>query len=79
MARTPGAWLVLVLAGCAAPGEAVAPALPERAFVFQSHPWVNLHHFLRAEARRAARDAKVELAPESLPEGERVALSLIHI
>lgn len=78
MARTPGAWLVLVLAGCAAveSGAPVARGLPvEPAFVFQSHPWVNLHHFLRAEARRAARGAKVDLAPQELSEGELVAWS----
>jgi hypothetical protein len=61
-----GALLALALHSCASTGEG---AEPRPRFVFQSHFWVNLHHFLRAEARRRERGAELvqplaELGPE---------------
>lgn len=40
-------------------------------FVFQDNFWVNLHHFLRAEARRRASGLPLELPPAALKPGER--------
>jgi len=62
--------LATVLASCRAPAPDRAP---RPAFVLQNSPWVNLHHFLRAEARRAARGAAPELALERLDARERAA------
>ena len=68
-------WLLatgLALAGCRAappPKEAPGP------FVFQNSLWVNLHHFLRGEARRAARQAEPMLPLEDLSAEERRAWS----
>src|SRR5262245_40790111 len=58
------------LLACAAPAPRVEPA-PR--FVFQSHAWVNLHHFLRAEARRQARGAELDLPLAELGDAERAA------
>jgi hypothetical protein len=59
-------------AACAAP-RAGAGA-PQR-FVFQNGFWNNLHHFLRAEARRATRQAELELPLAELAADERDAWS----
>ena len=68
-------WLLatgLALAGCrAALPRAEAPG----PFVFQNSLWVNLHHFLRGEARRAARKAEPILPLEALSAEERRAWS----
>lgn len=40
-------------------------------FVFQNHFWVNLHHFLRAEARRRERGAALQQPLEALEAHER--------
>ena len=58
------------LLACAAPAPRVEPA-PR--FVFQSRAWVNLHHFLRAEARRQARGAALVQPLAELDPGEREA------
>jgi len=60
---------LLVCAGCASgPARGAAPR-----FVFQDSFWVNLHHSLRAEARRRERGAEPELSPATLEAGERAA------
>src|ERR1700681_3161095 len=40
-------------------------------FVFQDNFWVNLHHFLRAEARRRSGGIPLELSVAALKAGER--------
>jgi hypothetical protein len=59
--------LFLALA-CASPAERAGP---EPRFAFQDSFWLNLHHFLRAEARRQARGAALALDPATLSESER--------
>jgi len=64
----------VLLASLLAQACAVAPQPPEARprFVFQSHFWVNLHHFLRAEARRRERGVEPlqQLAPLAREERE---------
>jgi hypothetical protein len=61
--------LLLALLGlaCASPGQAA----PAPRFVFRSSFWVNLHHFLRAEARRQGRGAELVQPLDSLAAPER--------
>lgn len=65
--------LVAGLLGCAtelAQGR-VRSTEPVPRFVFQNNCWSNLHHFLRAEARRRARGAELEQPLEELGAEER--------
>src|SRR5260370_651352 len=66
--------IALVIAGNAglACGGAAATARNSH-FRFQNNFWVNLHHFVRAEARRRALGAAPVLALASLSDSERVA------
>jgi len=61
--------------GVLAPGCASAKphASDGPRFVFQDSFWVNLHHFLRAEARRDGRGAALVLPVESLAADEKSA------
>jgi hypothetical protein len=52
----------------AAPSYAAGPV-----FVFQNNFWVNLHHFLRGEARRRSVDLPLELPLDSLGAVDRAA------
>lgn len=65
----------LALAGALGPGCASAQPAPDPppAFVFQNSPWVNLHHLLRAEARREVYAAELVVATEGLGAEERRA------
>lgn len=47
----------------------------EAQFRFQNNFWVNLHHFVRAEARRRAFNAPLVMPMSSLSEAERTAWS----
>ena len=62
--------LSFLLVSCASTEEGTEP--PPR-FVFQSNFWVNLHHFLRAEVRRAERGAELGQPPAELRPDEREA------
>jgi hypothetical protein len=70
-----------LLHGCATEhGRATAPRRTHplqhetpRLFVFQDNFWVNLHHFLRAEARRRERGAALVQPLETLDSPERDA------
>jgi hypothetical protein len=54
--------------------EPAAPNLAESGvFTFQNSFWVNLHHFLRGEARRRSMKTPLELPLSSLDEAERTA------
>src|SRR5436305_13070516 len=45
----------------------------ETQFRFQDNFWVNLHHFVRAEARRRAFEAPLGMPMSALSEAERAA------
>src|SRR4051794_16081345 len=47
----------------------------ETQFRFQDNFWVNLHHFVRAEARRRAFNAPLVMPTSALSEVERTAWS----
>src|SRR5262245_19729833 len=60
--------LLFQVAGCRAPE---APDGHRPRFVFQNSFWVNLHHLLRAEARRATRGEESVLPVQDLWAEER--------
>src|SRR5262245_40171471 len=65
-----GSVFSLMLLSCASTGEG---AEPRPRFVFQDGFWVNLHHFVRAEARRRERGAELVQPLAELEPGEREA------
>ena len=77
--RIARSWLGIVLPlsaallACASATHAPDKAPSRPRFVFQNGFWVNLHHFLRAEARRQERGAELALALATLDEEEREA------
>jgi hypothetical protein len=65
--------VLVILAGTALSGPPLRAA--EARFKFQDNVWINLHHFLRAEARRRAFDAPLEMPVSALSEAEKAAWS----
>ncbi|MFL6263580.1 MAG: hypothetical protein ACJ76Y_28125 [Thermoanaerobaculia bacterium] len=58
------------------PGHPLRAAETQAQFRFQDNFWVNLHHFVRAEARRRAFNAPPGMPASALSETEKTAWSL---